>query len=1104
MMNLKKNTNDLEYKGMKKHGFFSALAFSFCMLTFVDASAQTGTVSVDLKNGSIKDLFNVVEKQTSYRFSYREVEVKGKDGISVSVKNESLKNLLTRELSKQQLSYKVAGNKIIIIPLSRSAVSDEKIKCSGKVVDAKGEPIIGATIKEQNTSNGTITDFEGNFTLDVAASSALEVSYIGYKTQVLTAQKGKALNVTLLEDAKTLDEVVVTALGIKRAEKALTYNVQQVKGDKVTAIKDANFMSSLSGKVAGVNINSSASGVGGAVRVVMRGVKSISNNNNALYVIDGMPIFNVSKGDASGEYANAGGEGISDINPEDIESMTVLTGASAAALYGSDAANGVIVINTKKGAIGKPKVVISNSTTFSNPFILPEFQNRYANKAGIYKSWGEKLDASSGYEPKSFFNTGVNIQNNISISSGNERQQMYLSAGTTNAKGIMPNHGYERYNFTFRSTTTLWNDKLSLDYGGSFIIQKDKNSVSQGKYYNPLVSLYTFPRGEDFSAIQAYERFDAERNMTLQYWPWGDQDLNMQNPYWIQNKNLRENRRMRYMLHVNAKYDFTDWLNLAARVKVDNTMGESENKFYASTIEIYAGPNGTYRANKELTQSLYTDLLLNIDKTIGDFSISANIGGSMSKEESDLLGGGGKLEIPNFFALPNVQKQYRGFEQRKAHSMLTMSTFMNAELGWKSKVYLTLTARNDWASSLSNTEQMSFFYPSVGLSGILTEIFNLPDMISYVKVRASYAEVGSALPVYLSTPTYRFNDMNGYYETYTRLVPDKLYPELTHSWELGINTKFFGNKLNFDLTYYKTNTDKQTFQIPISATSGYSSMIVQSGRVENQGIELNLGTNLNWGKFGWNSNFIYTFNRNKIKSMVPYYTAPDGTVSSLDRVTKASIDGGAAEFILTEGGSMGDLYTKNVLKKDENGYYWVNSSNMLEIDTKTQKVGSVLPKCNLSWNNEFSYKNFRLGCLVSARVGGVVLSATQAYLDGFGVSEASAIARDNGGVPVNQGMISAETWYTAVGTGKVYSHYIYDATNVRLQEVILGYTIPKKWLGDICSIDLSVVGRNLWMIYCKAPFDPEATASTGTYYQGIDYFMQPSLRNFGFNIKATF
>lgn len=1067
--------------------------------------AQQTRSGVHLTRTTVDEVMNYIEEHSDYTFLYNDKTVDRTRRVSVDNAAGDIRAILDAVFAGTDVRYDIRDNQIILSEKRPQKQAGRDDMIAGRVTDQNGVPLVGVSILVKGSARGTTTDVSGRFVLRIEPGDVLVASYLGYESVEVAADSRTGVEIRMQESSKALDAVVVTALGIKRSEKALSYNVQGVQGEDMNIVKDANFMNSLAGKVAGVSINASAGGVGGATRVVMRGTKSISGNNNALYVIDGVPILNVTGGSVDSEYGLAGGEGISDINPEDIESVNVLTGPSAAALYGSAAANGVVLINTRKGSAGKPKITVSNNTTFSSPFMMPEFQNTYGNKIGIYASWGEKLAKPSSFDPADFFNTGVLVQNNVSLSTGNDRHQTYISAGTTNGTGILPNHEYSRYNFTFRSVTKLWRDRLTLDYGGSYIIQRNQNMSAQGKYFNPLTAVYTFPRGEDFSTVQAYERFDTGRNMFLQYWPWGDQAMNMQNPYWVQYRNMRTNKRDRYMLNLNAKYQVNDWLNIAGRVRIDNTVGENEKKYWASTIQLFAGENGSYFANKQHVKLFYGDVIANVDKRLGkDFTLAANVGASWSRERSDLVGGGGKLDIANFFTLNNIIKEYRTLEQNRKHSMLTVSAFANLELGWRSMLYLTATARNDWASSQSGTEQLSFFYPSVGLSAVVTEMVKLPRWISFLKLRGSYAEVGSPLPQYLSSATYQFNSSTGYYETYTRFVPDKLYPEMTRSWEVGMDLRLWQERLTLDITYYKSNTNKQTFQIPISGSSGYSSMVVQSGCVQNKGVEAVLGVKLRSGDFSYNASFAYTLNRNKIKSMVPYYTTLDGQVGSLNQITKSNIDGGAASFILREGGTMGDLWTKNVIKKDEDGNYLVNAGGKLEIAALSQKVGSVLPKYTLSMNNDFRYKGFRAGFQLHARVGGKVLSATQAYLDGYGVSKASAAARDNGGVPVNQGKVDAETWYTTIGTGKVYSHYIYNATNIRLQEASIGYTLPKRWFRDVCSIDISLVGRNLWLIYCKAPFDPESASSTDTYYQGIDFFMQPSLRSYGFSVKLNF
>ncbi|KAA5244113.1 TonB-dependent receptor plug domain-containing protein, partial [Bacteroides finegoldii] len=402
---------------------------------------------------------------------------------------------------------------------SMSQVQDNVISVSGTVKDTKGEPLIGVSVLVKGTTNGTVTDLDGKFTLKVSAGDILEFSYIGYASQSVTVTNANSLNITLSEDTQALDEVVVTALGIKREEKALSYNVQQVNADKLNAVKDVNFINSMVGKVAGVQINSGASGPGSATRVVMRGMKSIEKDNGVLYVIDGVPMYNKSFGGSGGTMTKmVGSESAADINSDDIESVNMLTGPSAAALYGSDAANGVIIINTKKGSAEKTTVTINNSTTFSTVYMMPQMQSRYGRSDG-YMNWGEQLPSDYNYDPRKFFDTGSDVINSISLSTGNKKSQTYVSFATTNSKGIVPESSYNRYNFTARNTSKFANDKLILDMGGSVIIQNDHNLVAQGTYNNPIPGLYLFPRGEDFNEVRTYERWNPTGIMT-QYWPY--------------------------------------------------------------------------------------------------------------------------------------------------------------------------------------------------------------------------------------------------------------------------------------------------------------------------------------------------------------------------------------------------------------------------------------------------------------------------------------------------------------------------------------------------------------------------------------------------------
>lgn len=478
----------------------------------------------------------------------------------------------------------------------------------GVVRDANKEPLIGVNILVKGTHDGTITDMDGAFTLDVKMGDVLVFSYMGYATQEVTVKSKKSLEVVMKENLTDLEEVVVTALGIKKETKALAYNVQEVKSEELVRVKDANLMSSLVGKIAGVTINSASSGVGGSARVVMRGTKSISGNNNALYVVDGIPLPNLSSTQPSDLYTGMGqsGDGIATLNPDDIESMSVLTGAAAAALYGSDAANGVVMITTKKGKAGKLSLSVSNSTTFSSPFVLPEFQNTYGSETGEFSSWGQKLEVPSSYDPADFFQTGYNVNNSISLSTGSETNQTYFSAATVNARGIVHNNNLDRYNFSVRNSSSMLNDRLNLDLSFMYMRVNEQNMLSQGQYFNPLVPIYLFPRGDDIAKYQTFERYNASRNFKTQYWPYGDQGMMMQNPYWITERDMFNNYKDRFLTGLGLKFNITDWMNISARVKYDGTRETRTKKYYASTLTLFAGSEtGAYYKDEVNTTQIY-------------------------------------------------------------------------------------------------------------------------------------------------------------------------------------------------------------------------------------------------------------------------------------------------------------------------------------------------------------------------------------------------------------------------------------------------------------------------------------------------------------------
>ena len=545
------------------------------VLFFMTVSVQWTFAQLNL-NVSRTTLGTVIEQiksQSKYQFFYDD-KLATMAVENVKVKNASIEDALNAILKGKNISFKVEDN---IVYLSEKSAAPQEGNQQGKERTITGQvsddmgPLIGVNVLIKGTSIGCITDLDGNFTLTTTeANPVVQFSYVGYKPQEVAAKGQNAINVMLETDSQLIEEVVVTALGIKRATKALSYNVQEVKSDEITRVKDANFVNSLNGKVAGVNINASSSGVGGVSKVVMRGTKSIMQSSNALYVIDGVPMY-AGTGKGGTEFDSKGStDPLSLINPNDIESIDVLKDASATAIYGSRGANGVVLITTKKGKEGRVNITVNSNTEIFNAFVTPDFQNRYGTSGGqITHSWGNLLNSSNsyGYNPTSdYFQTGVTGTESISLSTGTDKNQTYVSAAAVNSKGLIPNNKYARYNFTFRNTTSFLDDKMTLDVGATYVLQKDQNMVNQGTYNNPLVGAYLFPRGNDWEDFKMYERYDASRKLDTQYWPVGDAGMVMQNPYWINYRQLRNNNKDRYMLNASLNYKILDWLSVSGRV----------------------------------------------------------------------------------------------------------------------------------------------------------------------------------------------------------------------------------------------------------------------------------------------------------------------------------------------------------------------------------------------------------------------------------------------------------------------------------------------------------------------------------------------------------
>lgn len=1100
------------------------LALFLLCLTVHGAIAQ---VSLSTKRDKLQAVIHQLETNSKYTFFYSDA-LANVQVNALNVKNEPMETLLGKLLTGTGISYKVAGKVIYLTKTAKDSdqkrhnqkSSAVKRTISGRITDEKGEPLIGVSVMVKGTTQGVVSDIEGNYAFTTEVENpTLVYSYIGYSPQQIASNSRTNIDVIMKEESHTLTDVVVTALGIKRSEKALSYNVQKL-GDADFALKEASVANALNGKVAGVTISQAASGIGGSTKVVMRGDKSVNpdGNNNALYVLDGIPLpdlFPRNGSKSNGQYGGVDdGDGISNINMEDIAEVTVLTGPSAAALYGGQAANGVVMLTSKRGGLkdGKPRITFSNFTDLYRPFLLPKLQNRYGSRLNEFSSWGPRLKEKANYNPADFFQTGSSVSNTVGIQFGNEKNSTYLSLSAYNANGIIYNNKMNRYNMSYNGLYSI-TDKLSLGATVMYVKKKAQNMLSQGEYYNPIVPIYLFPRGDRLEKYKSFERYDANRGFPQQFWPYGDQKRTIQNPYWITHRNFNINNNERLILGSSLKYVFFDWMNATARFRTDRNTKINEIKNYASTLPLLtsASDKGSYLLATDKATQDYGDLIVNMQKNFERWGFVVNAGGSFKNTSFNYTANSNKLEfgaplatVPNKFTLNNLtpEPQYQ-----EGKSLKTQALFVSASFDYRRSIFLDITGRKEWTSLLANTANKSIFYPSVGMSFILTEWLKVPKQIlTFSKLRLSYAKVGN-VPTSLAgitVPSYPISPGGG-----VNINPDlpisNLKFEQTKSFEIGLNTRLWNNRIGIDLTWYYANTYDQLFKFRAPESSGYSNFYVNAGKVNNKGVEAMIDANLTFGKLLYNPVFTFTYNRNKIVDLVSNVENP---------ITKQPMNvdhfdlGGLSSFrnYINKGGSIGDIYV-NSLVRDHNGYTYVNPNNMqMSVDnTNLVYAGNSSPKYSMSLRNRFQYKGFNLSFLIDGRIGGKVVSATQAVLDAYGVSERSAKARDNGGVNVNGVMMDAETYYKQVGGGSgVLANYVYDATNIRLREVSLSYTFSNQLFGNIVKdLTVSITGRNLWMIYNKAPFDPQLTSSVGTFYQGIDYFLMPSLRSFGASVKFS-
>lgn len=1020
-------------------------------------------------------------------------------------------------------------------------ISQQDTKITGTVEDEFG-PVAGASVVIKGTTNGTMTDMDGHFTLEgVKKGDIIQISFIGFATQDIPYTGETALNVKLEEDAQKLDEVVVTALGMKRDKKALGYAMQELKGDELLSSREPNLANSLSGKVSGLQIVRSSNGVGGSSKIVLRGNNSLTGSNQPLIVVDGTPMDNFTGG-VDDVWGNSGadmGNGLSDINPEDIESMTVLKGASAAALYGSRAGNGVILITTKSGKKNEGLgITVNAGITTESIFLKPDMQNSFGQgSVGAYDnqsrlSWGPKAEGQTvtdwmgrqvplrTYDNiDAFFNTGTSFNEGISFQQNIKGTSVFSSINRSDDAGITPESKLNKTNITLRATTFLDEaEKWKVDAKVNYINLNAHNRPIQGvNPSNAFNTIYNLPRSLNVADFK--NSVDEDGNMI-----WWDASKNPQeNPYWVTKYRQNNDTRNRLLGNIALKYAPTNWFNIELRGGTDYYTTTKNEKVYAGGNTT---PSGLYSEGSEtFYENNYSFLATaNKDNLIDRLGGFVTFGGNlMIQRRTKMNASAGELLVPNLFSLNNgINKPTVTSEliRRKMNSL-----YGSLQLNWDGYLFLDITARNDWSSTMSKANR-SYFYPSVSLSGVISDMVpklggQMPEWFTFAKVRASYAEVGNDLDPYQLYNNFTVGkDENG---NTTAAPGNVLYDsnvrsELIKSWEAGFDIRFFNNRLGLDAAWYKTNATRQLLNLPMDPFSGYSSRKVNAGNIQNEGVEISLnGLILDNPKgLSWNSTAQFSLNRNKIIDLYPGVTLYD--IKTLD----------AIQIVAVQGSYYGDIYGQTFQrvedKNDPNyGKIIVGEDGLPLITTGKSKVGNQSPDWMLGWTNSFSYKGFNLSFLVDFRIGGDLYSATASNLYTRGNAAGTvvngerqdfivpnSVVQTPNGYTENKVPVTHQNYWERIGSTGNYGlpeMYTYDATNIRLRNITLGYDFNKAMLKNtpFQRLRLSATCNNVWMIHYNLPgIDPESVSATNTNATGFENGAAPTSRSFTFNVTVGF
>ena len=1020
-------------------------------------------------------------------------------------------------------------------------ISQQDTKITGTVEDEFG-PVAGASVVIKGTTNGTMTDMNGHFTLEgVKKGDIIQISFIGFATQDIPYTGQTALNVKLEEDAQKLDEVVVTALGMKRDKKALGYAMQELKGDELLSSREPNLANSLSGKVSGLQIVRSSNGVGGSSKIVLRGNNSLTGSNQPLIVVDGTPMDNFTGG-VDDVWGNSGadmGNGLSDINPEDIESMTVLKGASAAALYGSRAGNGVILITTKSGKKNEGLgITVNAGITTESIFLKPDMQNSFGQgSVGAYDnqsrlSWGPKAEGQTvtdwmgrqvplrTYDNiDAFFNTGTSFNEGISFQQNIKGTSVFSSINRSDDAGITPESKLNKTNITLRATTFLDEaEKWKVDAKVNYINLNAHNRPIQGvNPSNAFNTIYNLPRSLNVADFK--NSVDEDGNMI-----WWDASKNPQeNPYWVTKYRQNNDTRNRLLGNIALKYAPTNWFNIELRGGTDYYTTTKNEKVYAGGNTT---PSGLYSEGSEtFYENNYSFLATaNKDNLIDRLGGFVTFGGNlMIQRRTKMNASAGELLVPNLFSLNNgINKPTVTSEliRRKMNSL-----YGSLQLNWDGYLFLDITARNDWSSTMSKANR-SYFYPSVSLSGVISDMVpklggQMPEWFTFAKVRASYAEVGNDLDPYQLYNNFTVGkDENGHTTAAPGnvLYDSSVRSELIKSWEAGFDIRFFNNRLGLDAAWYKTNATRQLLNLPMDPFSGYSSRKVNAGNIQNEGVEISLnGLILDNPKgLSWNSTAQFSLNRNKIIDLYPGVTLYD--IKTLD----------AIQIVAVQGSYYGDIYGQTFQrvedKNDPNyGKIIVGEDGLPLITTGKSKVGNQSPDWMLGWTNSFSYKGFNLSFLVDFRIGGDLYSATASNLYTRGNAAGTVVNGERQDFIVPNSVVQTPNDYTenkvpvthqnywerigSTGNYGLPEMYTYDATNIRLRNITLGYDFNKAMLKNtpFQRLRLSATCNNVWMIHYNLPgIDPESVSATNTNATGFENGAAPTSRSFTFNVTVGF